>query len=71
MQDNQEVIYSLKDVAKLLNISVKTLKIRVTAGKFKQPDSRKDGELFWNHESLRGLIAESVPCDDFDETTEF
>lgn len=47
---------SLKDVAKLLKISVKTMKIRVTTGKFKQPDERQGGELYWKRESLKDLL---------------
>lgn len=48
---------SLKQVAKLLGISVKSMKIRVATGKFKQPDERHDGELYWRRESLPDLTA--------------
>lgn len=50
-------LVSLKEVAKMLGVSVKTMKIRVTTGKFKQPDVRENGELFWHQESLRGVVA--------------
>lgn len=46
---------SLKEVAKMAGVSVKTMKIRVTTGKFKQPDLRENGELFWYKESLAGI----------------
>lgn len=48
--------FSLKDVAKLLGISVKTMKIRVSTGKFKQPDERKAGALYWTRESLSDVL---------------
>lgn len=46
---------SLKEVAKLLGISVKSMKIRVATGKFQQPDERVNGELYWTINNLRGV----------------
>lgn len=45
-------MYSLKDIAKMMNISVKTMKIRVSTGKFPPPDIRKEGKLYWTPAAL-------------------
>ncbi|QKE54359.1 hypothetical protein ACSA002_0450 [Salmonella phage vB_SalM_SA002] len=61
--------FSLKDVAKLMGISVKSMKIRVTTGKFKQPDERRDGELYWKRESLSEYL--TTTTEPFDEDAVF
>jgi len=53
---NTENMISLKDASDDLGISQKALRIRISKGKFPQPDARKGDELFWNTDTLCGIV---------------
>lgn len=44
--------YDLKQVADVLGISVKALRIRVSKGKMPNADKREGDNLFWTEETL-------------------
>lgn len=54
---NTDGMLTLKEAADDLGISQKALRIRISKGKFPQPDARKADELFWEVDTLRGIVA--------------
>lgn len=54
--------YDLKQVADVLGISVKALRIRVSKGKMPNADKREGDNLFWTEETLnKAKISVSGP----------
>lgn len=65
---NKEVdtkaMINLKEASDHLGISQKALRIRISKGKFPQPDARKGDELFWHIDTLRGIVPPSERLND-------
>lgn len=56
---NTEYLINLKEAADHLGISQKALRIRISKGKFPQPDAREADGLFWDMNTLRGIVPPS------------
>lgn len=54
---NTKAMINMKEAATDLGISQMALRIRISKGKFPQPDHRIGTELFWSVDSLRGIVA--------------
>lgn len=53
---NTKMMINLKEAAESLGISKMALRIRVSKGKFPQPDHRVGAELFWDADTLDGIV---------------
>jgi len=47
-QVNTDDMLGIKQLADKLGISQKALRVRISKGKFPQPNARKGDKLFWN-----------------------
>lgn len=45
-------LFSVKDLSKLLGISVSSVRVRVSKGKIPEPDHRIEGELYWDKATI-------------------
>lgn len=48
-------LIDIKRLSKMLNISVNTVKVRISKGTIPSPDDRVNGVLYWKRETIANL----------------